>query len=47
MHRLDCLAPLPADLLEKYDIVHVQLFQLGIQNREPEPIIENLIRMLS
>lgn len=47
IHQLDCLAPLPANLIEQYDIVHIQLFQLGIQNREPGPIIQNLIRMLS
>ncbi len=33
--------------MEQYDIVHIQLFQLGIQNRDPEPIVQNLIRMLS
>lgn len=47
IHELDCLAPLPENLVEQYDIVHIQLFQLGIQDREPEPIIQNLIRMLS
>lgn len=38
---------MPADLVEQYDIVHIQLFQLGIQNRDPEPIVQNLICMLS
>lgn len=46
IHQLDCLAPLPENIVEQYDIVHIQLFQLGIQDREPEPIIQNLIRML-
>lgn len=47
VHQLDCLAPIPPNLVEQYDILHIQLFQLGVQNREPEPIVQNLLCMLS
>ncbi|KAK3374773.1 S-adenosyl-L-methionine-dependent methyltransferase [Podospora didyma] len=46
VHHLDCLAPLPGDLLEKYDIVHVQLFHLAVHNNDPAPIIRNLVKLL-
>lgn len=47
VHTVDCLAPLPQHLLEKYDIVHVQLFHLAVHNNDPGPIIQNLLGLLS
>ncbi|KAI4195383.1 MAG: hypothetical protein LQ346_003459 [Caloplaca aetnensis] len=46
VHRLDCIAPIPAEFVEQYDMLHIQLFQLGIQDRDPEPVVQNLLRML-
>ena len=36
----------PAAFLEKYDIVHVRLLVLVVQNSDPRPILRNLIKML-
>ena len=41
------LPTIPADLVEQYDILHIQLFQLGVLDRDPEPIVQNLLRLLS
>lgn len=47
VHLRDCTAPFPDELNGTYDIVHIQLFHLGVQNNDPEPIVRNLIRLLS
>jgi hypothetical protein len=36
----------PADLVGKYDVVHVRLILLVVQNNDPRAIIENLLKML-
>ncbi|KAI1386117.1 S-adenosyl-L-methionine-dependent methyltransferase [Hypoxylon trugodes] len=46
VHRVDCLALFPENLLEQYDIVHIQLFHLAVHNNDPVPIIRNLIKLL-
>ena len=47
VRHLNCLEPFPEELIGKYDIVHVQFFNLAIQNRDPVPIVENLLTLLS
>ncbi|PQE23680.1 UMTA methyltransferase family protein [Rutstroemia sp. NJR-2017a BVV2] len=42
----DVFAEPPADLLEKYDIIHVQLFITLIRDGNPVPMLKNLIKML-
>lgn len=37
---------IPDDLQGKYDIVHVRLLVLVVENSDPRPIIRNLVRML-
>jgi SAM-dependent methyltransferase len=37
---------IPQDMLEKYDIVHVRLLILVVENSDPRPIIRKLIKML-
>ena len=36
----------PTDLLARYDIVHVRLLILVVENSDPRPIIQNLAKML-
>ncbi|MCJ1262459.1 hypothetical protein MMC22_002329 [Lobaria immixta] len=36
----------PDDLLSKYDIVHVRLIGLIVENSNPRPIIRNLVKIL-
>lgn len=47
LHIRDCTTPFPNEFNSTYDIVHIQLFHLGVQNNDPEPIVKNLIRLLS
>lgn len=37
---------IPDDLQGKYDIVHVRLLVLVVENSDPRPIIRNLVKML-
>ena len=45
--RPDISEPIPETLAVQYDIVHVRLFMLVIQNVDPGPILENLVGLLS
>lgn len=47
MHKLDAFSTLPADLVGKYDIVHLRLFIVLIKHNDPVPLLRNLIAMLS
>ena len=38
--------PVPDDLVNKFDVVHVRLLGLVVENGNPRPIIQNLIRLL-
>ena len=44
---LDMLAPIPEELVEKYDVVHVGLLIMVVRNENPTPMLENLISLLS
>ena len=44
---LDMLAPIPEELVGKYDIVHVGLLIMVVRNENPTPLLENLISLLS
>ena len=43
---MDMFEDVPADLVEKYDIVHVRLVLLVVPNNDPRSIIRNLFKML-
>ena len=47
LQQLDIFEPIPETLIGQYDIVHVRLFMLVIQNDDPGPLLENLVRLLS
>lgn len=36
----------PSDLLAKYDIVHVRLLILVVENSDPRPVVQKLVKML-
>jgi len=44
---LDMLAPVPEELVGKYDIVHVGLIVMVVRNEDPGPVINNLMALLS
>ena len=43
----DVLSEPPSELLEKYDIIHVQLFITILRDGNPVPMLRNLMKMLS
>lgn len=43
----DALLPIPDELIEKYDIIHVRIFVAVVKNEDPTPLLKNLISMLS
>lgn len=47
LNILDILRPIPADLRGKFDIVHVGLVVLVVENGNPSALLENLLTMLS
>ena len=47
LQGLDAFATLPEDLIAKYDVVHLRLFLLVVQNDDPGPLIRNAVKMLS
>ncbi|KAL9637969.1 MAG: hypothetical protein Q9204_001673 [Flavoplaca sp. TL-2023a] len=47
LSTLDILEPVPDKLRGKYDIVHVGLLVLVVQQDDPIPILENLLALLS
>ena len=47
LQQLDIFKQIPETLLGQYDIVHVRLFMLVIQNDDPEPMLEDLVCLLS
>ncbi len=47
LEQLNVFRPIPETLLGRYDIVHVRFFILVIENNDPGPVLENLMRLLS
>lgn len=43
----DIFSTLPADLVGKYDVVHVRLFVCIVKNDDPVFMLTNLIKLLS
>ena len=43
----DCLSEPPIDLLEQYDIVHLQCFNSVVPDNDPAPVVRNMLKMLS
>ena len=44
---IDILKPIPGHLRGQYDIVHVGLVVLVVENDNPKPVLENLRSLLS
>ncbi|EPE24313.1 S-adenosyl-L-methionine-dependent methyltransferase [Glarea lozoyensis ATCC 20868] len=42
----NCLEDPPSDLLEQYDIIHIQMFNSVVENNDPEPVVRNMVKML-
>lgn len=47
LSTLDILSPIPDSLRGKFDIVHVGLVVLVVENDNPSALLENLLTMLS
>ena len=47
LNTLDILSPIPKDLRGKFDIVHIGLVVLVVENDNPSALLENLLMMLS
>ena len=47
LNTLDLLKPLPEHLQENFDVVHVGLLVLVVENGDPLSILDNLLAMLS
>ncbi|KAJ6043685.1 hypothetical protein N7499_006104 [Penicillium canescens] len=46
LHNWNLFGPVPDHLIGKYDIVHLRLLILVVQNSDPVPIIRNVSRLL-
>ena len=47
LNTLDCLAPVPDRLVGKYDVVHIGLVVMLVENENPVPLLNNVLKMLS
>lgn len=47
IYDFDAFADLPEHLIGKYDILHIRLFLLIVQNNDPMPLLKTFIQMLS
>ena len=47
MNALDIFAPVPENLVGKYDIVHIAIVFSLVKNDNPTPLLSNLLMMLS
>lgn len=47
IHVFDVFDELPEHLVGTYDIVHLRLFLLIVQNNDPMPLLKKFIQMLS
>lgn len=46
IYDFDAFADLPEHLIGKYDILHIRLFLLIVQNNDPMPLLKTFIQML-
>lgn len=46
LYNWDLFDPVPEHLIGKYDVIHLRLLILVVQNSDPVPIIRNVSRML-
>ncbi|MCJ1225629.1 hypothetical protein MMC12_002278 [Toensbergia leucococca] len=46
-HHFNIFHEIPEDLVEQYDIVHVRLLILVVQNNSPVPVLRQLLKLLS
>ncbi|CAF9936828.1 hypothetical protein IMSHALPRED_010916 [Imshaugia aleurites] len=42
----NCLTPFPHELTGTYDVVHIRLFILFVQENDPGPLLRNFLRLL-
>lgn len=47
LRQLDALSPIPEELVETYDVVHISLVVIIVRDDNPIPLLDNLLRMLS
>lgn len=47
LRRWDVREPVPEDLVEKYDFVHVRFFSFVLRNEEISEVAENIVRLIS
>ena len=47
LSNLDILQPIPGFLRETYDVVHVGLVAVVVENDDPLPVLDNLLALLS
>ena len=45
--QLDAFQDIPEELVERYDVIHIQLFVLIVKENDPVPLLQNLLRLLS
>ncbi|KAK3167473.1 hypothetical protein OEA41_010600 [Lepraria neglecta] len=43
----DIFGEIPDELVGKFDVVHIRVFLCVIKRNDPEPLLKNLIKMLS
>ncbi|KAJ5493302.1 hypothetical protein N7539_002048 [Penicillium diatomitis] len=46
LHHWDLFTPVPDHMVGKYDVVHLRLLILVVQNSDPTPVIQNVARLL-
>ena len=47
LKHLDIFQPIPESLVGQYDMVYIRLFMFVVQNDDPGPMLENIVRLLS
>ena len=47
LSKLDILKPIPEELRVKYDVVHVSLIVVVVENDDPASVLKNLLTLLS
>lgn len=46
LRLVDMFRPVPDELVEKYDIIHIRHFVCVVKENNPTPLLQNLLRML-
>ena len=43
----DCFEPFPQQYIGTFDVVHIRFFRCIVKNNDPEPLLRNLMTLLS